>query len=208
MKYIKYTYVDAATKRPVSAEPALKGPTHPEGITPTVADETTFQSGVPTFYGIADDDYELPNWMESSDTYGEIEPDEFYDAVKAELKRRVRVTRKSVEVGGIFLNGMPVRTDINSQNRINSMVGAININPEIDHIDFEALPDQWIVLSRDEGIAIGKAVGSHVQQCFSWAKQTCDIIDEIDSIESAGAASKVIRDWTGTEFSQNDSESN
>lgn len=204
MKYIKYTYVDAATKRPVSEEPARRGPTHPDGVVPTVADETTFQSGVPTFYGIADGDYRLPKWMTSSDTYGEIDSSEFFDAVKTELKRRVRVKREMVELGGFYLDGVPIQTDIDSQNRINSLVGTININLDIDNIDFEVMPNQWVVLTRDDGVAIGRAVGSHVQQCYSWAKQTCGAVDAIDSIESAGTVSEIINNWNGTEFNQNE----
>ena len=67
MKYVKYTMVDAATKKPLSEEGARRGPQHPEGITPTIGIEDTYQTGVPTFYGIVPNNYKLPTgWAKAS----------------------------------------------------------------------------------------------------------------------------------------------
>ncbi len=63
MRYIQYTFVDDATKIPVSKEPAKRGPVHPEGISCVFHDFKSFSSGVPIFYGTSEDDFEIEGWM-------------------------------------------------------------------------------------------------------------------------------------------------
>lgn len=202
MKYIKYTYVDAATKRPVSDEPARRGPMHPEGINPTFALEETFPSGVPTFYGVAEDDYEAPYWMEQSDVYGEVDQEEFFTQLKQELNRRSRVKRQSVEVGGIYVGGTYISSSIESQNRIANMVAFLETSPETLEINYQIRPDEWAVISRDQAKAIGVALGQHVQECFNWCKSINDQVAAIETLEDAGVVSRAIASWGGTSFSQ------
>ena len=202
MKYIKYTYVDAATKKPVSEESARRGPMHPEGVTPTFALEETFSSGVPVFYGIADDDYQLPNWMNEETGYGEVTHDEFFQLLKIEFNRRSRVKRKAVEVGGIYVGGTYISSSIESQNRIANMVSFLESSPETLEINYQVRPDEWVVISREQAKAIGVALGQHVQDCFNWCKSTNDQVAEIETLEDAGAVSHAIASWGGTPFSQ------
>lgn len=58
MKYIKYTYVDAVTGIPVSAEPAANGPAQPAviGLAFAWARESRYPTDVPEFFGTCPDD--------------------------------------------------------------------------------------------------------------------------------------------------------
>lgn len=202
MKYIKYTYVDAATKKPVSEEPARRGPMHLEGVTPTFALEETFSSGVPTFYGVAEDSYQLPLWVEQSDVYGEADQEEFFSQLKQELNRRSRVKRKAVEEGGIYVGGTYVNSSIESQNRIANMVAFLDSSPETLEINYQVQPGEWVVISRNQAKVIGVALGQHVQECFNWCKSINDQVAAIETLEDAGVVSHVIATWGGTPFSQ------
>ncbi len=180
MKYIQYTYVDVKTKQPVSKQPARTGPVHPEGITPTFAVESTFSSGVPTFFGIAEDSFTPEDWMrETTET-------DFYNRMRTEFKERARTKRKQVEQGGIeALPNLYVKTGIDDQNRIASLVASINNDPELVSIDFETSPGNWVTFTAEEGLAIGKAVSKHVQACFSWCKGIHERLDVIETLEDA-----------------------
>jgi len=172
MKYIRYTYIDRKTKEPVSQSPAKNGPLHPEGISPTFAIEDSFQSGIPTFYGIAEDTFEPEDWMY------ETTEESFYQIMKEEFKDRARKKRKQVEQGGITLaDGNLVDTSIDSQNRISGLVASINNDPDLVSIDFEATPGTWTTLTRDQGLSIGVAVSNHIQKCFTWCRGIHEQVD-------------------------------
>lgn len=198
MKYLKYTFVDAATQRPITEEPARRGVQDPSGITNILSIESTYHTGIPTLYGISDDSYTLPYWLGNNSEYGEISEEQFFSEIKIELLSRTREKRKYIEKNGFYFNGHYIRTSIESQNRIGNTVGIININPNIENVDFEYLPDQWVVLSREDILSIGRMVGLHVQECFSWGKLMCDEISSIDSIEKLISVRNMIASWNGT----------
>lgn len=58
MKYIKFTYVDAATGIPVTEAPAANGPKFPDvsGLEFTFARESQYPTNAPEFYGMCPDD--------------------------------------------------------------------------------------------------------------------------------------------------------
>ena len=68
------------------------------------------------------------------------------------------------------------------------MVTTLINDPEMESIDFEYAPAQWINIPRALGLEIGKAVGRHVQSCFSWCKGVHEQIDDLelslDTLES------------------------
>jgi hypothetical protein len=75
--------------------------------------------------------------------------------------------RWQVETGGVTVNGTLIRTDAKSQNRISgAALLAIN-DPDLASIDWEATPGEWVTVDKADMIAIGIAVGRHVQACFS-----------------------------------------
>lgn len=171
MKYIQYTLVDNKTEVPVSQAPAKNGPKHPNGITPTFGVEDTYRSGVPTYFGIAEDTFTPADWMR------EVTEEEFYGQIKSEFRTRARKARKAVEQGGFTLpDETRIRTDIESQNRIASLVTTIN-NTTVTEVDFEASPGNWVTLTSPEVIAMGEAVAQHVQSCFTWCRGVHQTID-------------------------------
>lgn len=178
MKYIQFTYVDFATRIPVSKEPAKRGPDIPEGITPTFAIESSYGQA-PVLYGIAEDEFEPEEWMV------EVAEGEFYAAFKQELKERARKKRKMLEQGGVDVGGNIIQTTIEDQNRVSNMVAGLNVTPEATQVDFEYAPGQWTVITREEAIAIGQAVFNHVQLCFTWCKDVHAKVDAIATLEDA-----------------------
>lgn len=186
MKYIQFTYVDYATRIPVSKEHAKRGPDIPEGITPTFAVESSYGQ-VPVLYGIAEDEFEPEEWMV------EVAEGDFYAAFKQELKERARNKRKMLEQGGVGVGGNIIQTTIEDQNRVNNMVAGLNVTPEATQVDFEYAPGQWTVITRNEAIIIGQAVFNHVQLCFTWCK---DVHTKVDSIATLGDALQVVEEIT------------
>lgn len=180
MKYIKYTYVDYKTKKPVSQEPARTGPVTPEGISPVFSIESSYSSGIPVFYGTAEDAYTPEDWMQ------ELTQENFYNTLKSELKQRASKKKKSVEKSGITLaDGTFIRSDIESQNRLSTLAASVNNNPDIISVDFEYLPGKWVTVTAEEAINIGNAVSSHVQGCFTWCRGIHERIDAITTLEDA-----------------------
>lgn len=173
MKYLQFTYVDALTNKPLTEEPAANGPMIPEGIVPLFDIQSSRSNKAPTVYGWAEDEEELPSHVQ------EISEEVFFTTYKHELKDRARQKRKQVEQGGIVLGEQFVGTEIEDQNRVSNMVTTLMNDPELESIDFEYAPSQWVNIPRDLGLEIGKAVGRHVQSCFSWCKSVHEQIDSL-----------------------------
>jgi hypothetical protein len=178
MKYIQYTLVGNKTNIPVSVEPAKYGPKHPDGVVPTFSIESSYETGVPTFFGIAEDTFEPEEWMR------ELNEEEFYATMRKEFKDRARVKQKQVECGGFWISPeMFVRTDGDTQNRLAQLVTSINNDPEILTVDFEVDEGQWQTLDRDTVLAIGKTISKHVRDCFSWCKTIHEQLDAALTLE-------------------------
>lgn len=182
MKYLQFTYVDALTNKPLTEEPAANGPTIPERIVPLFDIQSSRSNKAPTVYGWAEDEQELPSHVH------EIPEEVFFTTYKQELKERARQKRKDVEQSGVEVGGQRIGTEIEDQNRVSNMVTTLINDPEMESIDFEYAPAQWINIPRALGLEIGKAVGRHVQSCFSWCKSVHEQIDalelSLDNLES------------------------
>lgn len=174
MKYLQLTYVDAVTQRPLSEEPAANGPMIPEGIVPLFDIQSSCSNVAPIVYGWAEDEYEAPSFVH------EISEETFFSAYKTELKERARQKRKDVEQSGVEVGGQRIGTEIEDQNRVSNMVTTLINDIEMEFIDFEYAPSQWIQIPRAFGLEAGKAVGRHVQSCFSWCK---GVHEQIDAME-------------------------
>jgi hypothetical protein len=178
MKFIRFTYVDALTGTPVSQEPAKNGPSLPEGLVPTFDIEEARSTGIPQVYGFVEDSEEEPfplqQWV------SEVSEEEFFQTFKNELKERARKKRKQVEQGGIIVGDSFIGTTIEDQNRVSGMATTLVIDPEMEEIDFEYAPNQWIAISREIGLMIGVGVARHVQSCFSWCRSIHNTIDALE----------------------------
>jgi hypothetical protein len=83
---------------------------------------------------------------------------------RAELRRQVTAIRWQKETGGITVGGMGVNTGIDDQNRIASVLTVMALG--IETIDFK-IATGWVTLTAAEVQAVAKAIGTHVQACFS-----------------------------------------
>lgn len=190
MFYVRYTLVDAVTKIPCTEAPMKNGPTHPDSIAPTFGLEDTY-GPEPQFYGITEDKQAIKYWMQ------EVTEEEFYQIFKIELEQRARKKRKQVEQGGITVGETFIRTDIDSQNRVASLVTSIQAMPDLQEIDFECVPGQWVKLTRESALAVGIAVSSHVQSTFTWNHQVHEKIQAITNLDEALPVVVEIAEYNG-----------
>lgn len=188
MKYVQTTYEDALTGIPLSKAPAQNGPKIPEGVIPTFDIESSRSLQAPVVYGFIPDDVE-ENYNTLPSHIHEVSEENFFSTFKNELKERARTKRKQVEQAGVEVNDQYVATTIEDQNRVANMVITLINDPEMEEIDFEYSPNNWITIPREFGLNVGKAVGRHVQACFSWCRNIHQQIDDmeidINSLENA-----------------------
>lgn len=83
---------------------------------------------------------------------------------RAELRKQVTAMRWQKETGGITVGGMPVNTGLDDQNRIASVLAVMTLG--MATIDFK-IATGWVTLTAAEVQAVAKAIGTHVQACFS-----------------------------------------
>lgn len=191
MKYVQFTYVDSQTGVPVSEAPASNGPTIPDGIIPTFDIESSRASPSPVVYGFVAEDYEgeIPSFVQ------EVKEEDFFATFKMELKERARNKRKQVERGGIEVNDFYIPTTIKDQNRITTMYMSLLSDPDRKEVDFEYSHGEWVTFTREQGLAIGKAVGAHVQECVSWCKNIHKKIDELElTIETLDSVLPILQE--------------
>lgn len=87
---------------------------------------------------------------------------------KQELLAYAAEKRWEKEASGVTVNGVVVMTDERSQGLIN---GAYNMAKENSELTFEfKAASGWLTLDAATVIAIGMAVGAHVQTCFAIEK--------------------------------------
>lgn len=108
-----------------------------------------------------------------------ISPILLSDAKKI-LKDRVTNYRWLRETNGIVINGMAIKTGIEDQNRINSIISNMS-KVGLTSIDFKAV-NGWYTLSNHELDNVVIAIAKHIQQCFSAEKRNHEEIDKITSL--------------------------
>lgn len=102
--------------------------------------------------------------------------------------------RWRVETSGIEVGGALIRTDEKSQNRVAGASLLAMSDPGLTVIDWEAMPGDWVSVAKADMIAIGVAVGRHVQACFTALKAvqaeieagTINTTEQIDAAEWPG----------------------
>lgn len=82
----------------------------------------------------------------------------------------IRSERWTREESGTTVNGLPIKTDDESQRKIAGAVQLFDKDPTLTAIDFEAQPGVWVTLNKAQMEAIGVAAGRHVQACFTQSK--------------------------------------
>lgn len=90
----------------------------------------------------------------------------------ADLITHAANKRYAIETGGVTINGAKIDTSRDSQAMITGAVAYLNNNPAATSVNFKALSG-WVTLDKATMLAIGIAVGEHIQACFS-AEMTID----------------------------------
>src|SRR5690554_2577191 len=164
MKYIKYTYVDCGTFLPVTEAPAKNGPIHPEGVSHVFSIESSFPSGIPIFYGTAEDGYTPEEWME------EMSEEDFISCYKQELKDRV--VAKCVEFErSVEFNGNIINTSPSFQTRVTTICQGLTLFPDKQDAILEMECGTLIQYTREQAMELGQLLFSHSQACLSWCKE-------------------------------------
>ncbi len=127
-------------------------------------------------------------WVWDGDAFAPPAPEPVdMETLRAQMSAAVRAKRWEVETGGCTVNGVPIRTDEQSQAKIDAAVALLDKDPEMVSIDFEAQPDVWVTLDRDTMTAIGIAAGRHVQASFSRGRVLSEAIMAAESVEALEA---------------------
>lgn len=132
-------------------------------------------------YVVADDMYvEVGTYCRSGD-FGIIENE------KARKLDDIAATRYAIEVGGITVSGMTIRTDRESQ----AMITAAALQATMD----AAYTCKWktangfIDLTAQMIIGVAQAVRTHVQGCFDHEAELIQAVNDAETVEAVGAVS-------------------
>jgi len=105
--------------------------------------------------------------------------------VKTQRLNELTAIRYQHETAGIALNGATIKTDLDSQAKINGAWSAAQMDPAI-LIDWKA-ETGWIQIDAATISGIAMAVASHVQACFSNERVLSTAIAAATTIEALNA---------------------
>lgn len=113
-----------------------------------------------------------------------------YDTLKIEILKQDKLAdladyRFAKETAGITISNAIIRTDLESQAMINGAVAYVTLNPTA-LIDWKA-DGSWVQIDKDTVIAIGNAVGAHVQACYSRERTHAEAIAALTTPEEIAA---------------------
>ncbi|WP_322997520.1 DUF4376 domain-containing protein [Castellaniella sp.] len=157
-------------------------------------------NGIVTNTIVAEPDFSLPGmtlvpadgavigWVWDGETFAPPAPEPLdLETLRAQMSAAVRAKRWEVETGGCTVNGVAIRTDEQSQNKIAATVQLFANDPDLTVVDFEAQPDVWVTVDQPTIVAIGIAAGRHVQAAFSRARVLSEAVAAAASVEALEA---------------------
>ena len=173
MLYIKYTYVDAVTKKSIIDEPAANGPASPEvtGLAFGFALESQYPTNSPVFYGTASDDADLT----IAGVIGSVTKADYDAAQVAELKARdakakaqllgqIANTRYQHEIAGTVYNSTHVETTRESRAMLLPVAFAASLDNT--YTSKWKSTDGFIQLTSTQILGLASTVRAYVQACF------------------------------------------
>lgn len=106
------------------------------------------------------------------------------DPIKAKSQKRKDIAkdRYDAEVGGIIINGAPIKTDRDTQSIIGNSFQMAKLDVDFS-VDWKVAEGVFIELDSPTIIAIGQAVVAHVQSCFTKEKDLNILIDNASTAE-------------------------
>lgn len=181
MIYLKFTYVDSATKVSIYSEPAQRGPVFPSvaGLTFGFALESQYPTDRPVLYGTADDGADIT----MSGVLEQVTPGAYEAArlaelearaalVKVQMAERITSTRYAKETGGFGWGDFTIATDPDSSAKIRSEREAAKDGRRKD-TDVWKLTDtdtgqaMYRQTTNEEMVAIGDAAYFRTQACYA-----------------------------------------
>ena len=105
--------------------------------------------------------------------------------VKQQRRSELAAFRYQKETAGITLNGMMIKTDLESQAKITGAWSFSQLNPAV-LIDWKG-ENGWIQIDAPTISVIAGAVAGHVQGCFSQERVHSDAIDALETAEAIQA---------------------
>lgn len=100
---------------------------------------------------------------------------------KQQLKDQLASLRYQKETGGFDFNGFEIKTDVESQAKVNSAFVALQAG-FITDVDWKA-KNGWVKLHLPEITVLATAIANHVRNCFTKEKQVTEMIDAIQSLD-------------------------
>lgn len=178
MRYIKTTYVDVSTRLPVTQTPARTGPTLKAGYT-HILDISESRTKNPVVYCTTTSKADIETWEV------ELEPVQFFEAVKTELKQRASSSRKNksevpVAVEGVFY--LP-----SDQDKLVSLLSVLTALKSNEKLDFLS-NGTWVKLTKTDVKNILTILHEKTQTSFSWQKDVYDQIEEEDFSKDVSAS--------------------
>lgn len=193
MKYISYTFIDDATRLPVSQEPARKGPVIPEGVVYIFAIEKSYQTGIPVFFGSVENDFTIESWM------NEYSCLEFLNIFKDELNNRAS-SKKKLLLSQERLEELGCSFDY-SKSTLDGLYSIINtmvLDHEISEVDFEISNGEWVKLNIQEAREILVCINKSIQSLYSWNYGIHSEIKSSSTLEELLLIQETIIQYSGT----------
>lgn len=116
--------------------------------------------------------------------------------LKAVKLQAVRDRRWVAENAGVTVGQTLIRTDERTQQKITGALEFFRQNEALETIDWEAQPGDFVTLDQSTLAAIGVAIGTHVQTCFTRSKELSEAIAAAANAEAL-AAIDIDADWPG-----------
>ena len=125
---------------------------------------------------------EKPNGYYTEAEWQELHPPEpetesTLDDIKTAKRAEIANARYLAERAGMSFNGIMIKTDDVSQNKITGAVLAALENPEYTISDWKISDGVFISLSNAQILEIGRALRSFVQEKFTREKDLSNLID-------------------------------
>lgn len=188
IKFIKTTLVDAITGIPCTEAPTRNGHTLPEGVTFIfdIEDSRIPSSqpwSTPDVYGTVEGN--VPQHCQ------EIDEESFWNIFKQEILDRAQKKRKQVELGGIYVGDVFIKTDEDDQNKISRVIERSE-DAGIAEVSFKAASG-FINISIEDLRGIAISIAHHVQDCFSWEASIVQAVGDLElSLDSVSEAYNII----------------
>jgi len=103
------------------------------------------------------------------------------DRHKAGKKREAKMRRKAAQARGIYLDGVLIETDPDSQARIAALAQSAQAG-NLESVDFKAT-HEWVNISAAQLLRLNQEISDHVQVCFSQERKFVEAIDACATLE-------------------------